>query len=158
MIKALNTHRINTLIELRRIERIFAVIGTAQVAVPMTNACMPVTLLGSTFEVNADHEIIGAHYVNSHGLLTELRSLTRNYPFSSDCLDEAKRRVYSDPTSNRSWNTCWLALTKIQLEYAFPYPRTSPAVTSRWRAYLTPLANFTAPRATERNQDYRINH
>jgi hypothetical protein len=31
-----------------------------------------------------------AHYVNSNNLLNELRGLTRNYPFSSDLLDEAK--------------------------------------------------------------------
>lgn len=35
---------------------------------------------------------------------------------SSDCLDEAKRRVYTDPSSNRSWNFCWLVLVKIQSE------------------------------------------
>lgn len=35
---------------------------------------------------------------------------------SSDCLDEAKRRVYADPSSNRSWNFCWLVLVKIQSE------------------------------------------
>jgi hypothetical protein len=80
----------------------------------------------------------GSYYVNSHGLLTELRGLTKNYPFryftnsalldfrqlvghtdrnSTDCLEEAKRRVYSDPQSNRSWNFCWLVLSKIQSEY-----------------------------------------
>jgi len=31
-----------------------------------------------------------AHYVNSNNLLNELRGLTKNYPFSSDLLDEAK--------------------------------------------------------------------
>jgi hypothetical protein len=36
---------------------------------------------------------------------------------SSDCLDEAKRRVLIDPESNRSWNYCWLVLTKVQSEY-----------------------------------------
>jgi hypothetical protein len=36
---------------------------------------------------------------------------------SSDCLDEAKRRVYADPSSNRSWNVCWLVLVKIQTEW-----------------------------------------
>ena len=38
---------------------------------------------------------------------------------SSECLEEAKRRVYSDPQSNRSWNFCWLVLTKIQNECVF---------------------------------------
>jgi hypothetical protein len=35
---------------------------------------------------------------------------------SAECIDEAKRRVYSDPESNRSWNLCWLVLNKIQNE------------------------------------------
>ena len=57
--------------------------------------------------------------------------MTRTYPFryetpasflisvnskrlSSECIDEAKRRVHQDPASNRSWNYCWLVLSKIQ--------------------------------------------
>jgi hypothetical protein len=35
---------------------------------------------------------------------------------SAECLEEAKRRVYSDPQSNRSWNLCWLVLSKIKDE------------------------------------------
>ena len=31
-----------------------------------------------------------AHYVNSNNMLNQLRGLTKNYPFSSDLLDEAK--------------------------------------------------------------------
>jgi hypothetical protein len=61
MVDALRTHRVNTLAELRRIERVLAAIGTDDVTEPMTTAW--------------------SYYVNSHGLLTELRSLTRNYPF-----------------------------------------------------------------------------
>ncbi|EAT85269.1 hypothetical protein SNOG_07803 [Parastagonospora nodorum SN15] len=72
--------------------------------------------------------------------VTELRGLTKNYPFrfiinpstlqsavltdianSSHCLDEAKNRVYSDPASNRSWNLCWLVLSKIQTDQLVPY-------------------------------------
>jgi hypothetical protein len=59
-----------------------------------------------------------SYYVNSNSLLTELRSMTKNYPFNSYCVDEAKRRVYADPESNRSWNLCWLVLKKIDNEYA----------------------------------------
>ncbi|KAI9805009.1 MAG: hypothetical protein M1833_006312 [Piccolia ochrophora] len=55
-----------------------------------------------------------AHYVNSNNLLSELRGLTKNYPFSSECLDEAKWMVIEDPASQRSWNYCWLVLVKIQ--------------------------------------------
>ena len=72
------------------------------------------------------------HYVNSNSLLSELRGITRNYPFrykvpnthhssyltkypsSSECLEEARRRVHQDPDSNRSWNYCWLVLAKVQ--------------------------------------------
>ncbi|USP80680.1 hypothetical protein yc1106_07954 [Curvularia clavata] len=108
-IQALRTHQINTIVELRRIEQAFAVLGTPDCSESMTQAW--------------------SYYVDSHGLLTELRGLTRNYPFSSDCLDEAKRRVYTDPASNRSWNLCWLVLSKIQNEYAslvFPFTPTTP--------------------------------
>jgi hypothetical protein len=96
-ILALQHHRINTLIELRRIEKAFATLDTPDVSEPMTAAW--------------------SYYVNSHSLLTELRGLTKNYPFSSYCVDEAKRRVYADPESNRSWNLCWLVLRKIKNEY-----------------------------------------
>lgn len=41
--------------------------------------------------------------------------------YSSDCLDEAKRRVYSDPESNRSWNLCWLVLEKVRSDNLIPY-------------------------------------
>lgn len=97
MIRSLTTHKVNTLTELRRIEKIFASINSADVTEPMTSAW--------------------AYYVNSNNLLSELRALTKNYPFSSECLDEAKSQVISDPTSTRSWNYCWLVLTKIRKEY-----------------------------------------
>ncbi|CAO2651189.1 Nn.00g094860.m01.CDS01 [Neocucurbitaria sp. VM-36] len=61
-IQALRTHQINTLVELRRIEKAFAVLGTPDCSEPMTSAW--------------------SYYVDSHSLLTELRGLTRNYPFS----------------------------------------------------------------------------
>lgn len=57
-----------------------------------------------------------AHYVNSNNLLNELRGLTKSYPFSSECLDEAKDLVVADPQSVRSWNYCWLVLLKIDKE------------------------------------------
>ncbi|KAF1811398.1 hypothetical protein P152DRAFT_419529 [Eremomyces bilateralis CBS 781.70] len=121
IIHALRTHRVNTLTELRRIERSFATIGTPDVSEPMTTAW--------------------AYYVNSHTLLTELRSLTRNYPFSSDCLDEAKRRVYADPSSNRSWNFCWLVLIKMQNDQLIPYyAQNQAAQPAMWGNY-TPTAD-----------------
>ncbi|ORX97863.1 hypothetical protein BCR34DRAFT_628508 [Clohesyomyces aquaticus] len=101
MIHALRSRHVNTLVELRRVEKAFALLGSPDVTEPMTAAW--------------------SYYVNSHSLLTELRSLTKNYPFSSECLEEAKRRVFSDPQSNRSWNFCWLVLSKIQNDQLIPY-------------------------------------
>ena len=40
LIKALDEHRINTIGELRRVERIFATLGSSDVTQPMTSACM----------------------------------------------------------------------------------------------------------------------
>ncbi|KAH6618716.1 hypothetical protein C7974DRAFT_416071 [Boeremia exigua] len=93
-IVALQQHRINTLIDLRRVEKAFALLNSPDVSESMTAAW--------------------TYYVSSNSLLTELRGLTRTYPFSSYCVDEAKRRVYADPASNRSWNLCWLVLKKIK--------------------------------------------
>ncbi|KAL1970253.1 hypothetical protein VTN77DRAFT_5413 [Rasamsonia byssochlamydoides] len=94
LIESLRTHRINNITDLRRVERIFAHMDTAEVTEPMTRAWY--------------------HYVTSNNLLSELRNLTRNYPFSSECLDEAKMLVVGDPESSRSWNYCWLVLVKIE--------------------------------------------
>ncbi|KAL0257999.1 hypothetical protein SLS55_007169 [Diplodia seriata] len=113
LVNALQTHRLNTIAELRRAEKSLATIDSADVSEPMTSACA-----SSSWILDGVKKLtwLGTYYVNYHGLLTELRSLTRNYPFSSDCVEEAKRRVYSDPNSNRSWNLAWLVLTKIQSE------------------------------------------
>jgi len=96
LIQSLRTHRVNTITELRRIEKIFAFLDSAEVTEPMTTAW--------------------AHYVNSNNLLSELRGLTKTYPFSSECLDEAKTLVVRDPSSTRSWNYCWLVLVKMEKE------------------------------------------
>jgi hypothetical protein len=39
MIQALRAHQVNTLVELRRIEKAFAVLGSPDVTEPMTAAC-----------------------------------------------------------------------------------------------------------------------
>jgi hypothetical protein len=96
LINSLRTHKVNTITELRRIEKIFAYLDSREVTEPMTAAW--------------------AHYVNSNNLLNELRGLTRQYPFSSEALDEAKAMVVRDPNSIRSWNYCWLVLQKIDKE------------------------------------------
>lgn len=97
LIRSLQTHKVNTLTELRRIEKIFEGASSAETVEPMNSAW--------------------SHYVNSNQLLSELRSLTKNYPFSSECLDEAKWRVVEDSANNRSRNYCWLVLSKIRKEY-----------------------------------------
>lgn len=96
LIQSLKTHRVNTITELRRIEKIFAYLDSAEVTEPMTSAWR--------------------HYVNSNNLLNELRGLTKRIPFSSECLDEAKQLVVNDPNSVRSWNYCWLVLVKMERE------------------------------------------
>ena len=96
LLRSLRTHRVNTLTELRRIEKLFASNNTRDVTEAMTSAW--------------------AHYVNSNNLLSELRGMTKNYPFSSEGLDDAKWQVIGDEASVRSWNYCWLILTKIKNE------------------------------------------
>ena len=96
LIQSLRTHRVNTITELRRIEKILAYLDSADVTEPMTTAW--------------------AHYVELNNLLNELRGLTKNHPFSSECMDEAKTLVVRDPNSARSWNYCWLVLVKMEKE------------------------------------------
>ncbi|UPX16195.1 uncharacterized protein EKO05_0006609 [Ascochyta rabiei] len=98
---ALHQHRINTLPDLRRTERALAQLNTPDVSAPMTAAW--------------------TYYVASHSLLTELRGFTKNYPFSSHCVAEAKRRVFADPQSNCSWNLAWLVLRKIEDDQLIAY-------------------------------------
>lgn len=62
------------------------------------------------------------NYVQNNNLLSELRNLTRDYPFSSELLDEAKGLVMADPERTQSWNFAWLVLVKIDEKYAAPYP------------------------------------
>ena len=79
----------NTITELRRIEKIFAHMNSAEggLGIGAQNQSWPVlTFLLVTQPMTA----AWAHYVNSNNLLNELRGLTKNYPFSSDLLDEAK--------------------------------------------------------------------
>lgn len=54
------------------------------------------------------------HYVRSNNLLNELRNLTRNYPFSSEMLDEARTLVLRGTECKHSWNPAWLVLAKIE--------------------------------------------
>ncbi|KAF5007907.1 hypothetical protein FDECE_5822 [Fusarium decemcellulare] len=98
------THRIRTLNELVRIERIAAFCQSESDArafqVPMTAAW--------------------ASYVTSHQLLVDLHGLTRNFPFSGEIVSESHSRVINDPLSNRSWNLAWLCLMKIKEDGLIP--------------------------------------
>ncbi|OJD17250.1 hypothetical protein AJ78_02632 [Emergomyces pasteurianus Ep9510] len=100
LINALLTHRINTITELRSAERALIQCGPAGVIEPLSEAWL--------------------YYVHSNNLLSELRSLTQSYPFSSECLDDAKILAVSDPKSSRSWNYCWIVLFKIQEQQLIP--------------------------------------
>ncbi|KAG5976471.1 hypothetical protein E4U55_007337 [Claviceps digitariae] len=98
LIETLQSHRINTLTQLVRIERIAATTPSALDAQafqsPMTAAWI--------------------HYVTSHQLTTELRTLTPQYPLATGLVLEAYARVRHDPLSNRSWNLAWLVLTRMK--------------------------------------------
>ncbi|OAA36636.1 hypothetical protein NOR_07436 [Metarhizium rileyi] len=98
LIETLNTHRVNTLTELVRIERLAASCtdpnDAAAFQKPMTTAWV--------------------HYVTSHQLVSELRGLTPNYPITGDVVRDAYSRVREDPGSNRSWNLAWLCLSKMK--------------------------------------------
>jgi len=80
MISSLRSHRVNTLVELRRIEQAFATLGSPELSEPMTAACTPRPQISLPIRVGLTI-YLGSYYVNSHGLLTELRGLTKNYPF-----------------------------------------------------------------------------
>lgn len=92
MLESLQMRRVNTLTEIRRIEK----------------ALIPLPAFSSEYcSIVMD---AWNHYVNSNNFLNELRSLTRQYPFSAELLVDAKIRVLNDPNSARSWNFVWLLL------------------------------------------------
>ncbi|KAK6087800.1 hypothetical protein SCUP234_01439 [Seiridium cupressi] len=104
LIESLRTHRVNTLTELCRIEKVAASCETEEDAIafqePMTSAW--------------------TYYVQNQ-FLTELRGLTPNYPLSAEVVNEAVRRVRNDADSNRSWNMAWLCLVKIRDDGLIPH-------------------------------------
>ncbi|ROT40968.1 hypothetical protein SODALDRAFT_322209 [Sodiomyces alkalinus F11] len=100
LIDALLTHRVNTLTELCRIEKVAAACERAEETQAFQE---PMTLAWN-------------YYVTSNQFLMELQGLTRAYPFHGDIVHDAHMQVRSDPDSNRSWNLAWLILTKIKEE------------------------------------------
>lgn len=134
MIQALRSHHVNTLVELRRIEKAFAVLGSSDVTEPMTAACMLAYAICQQVEANTFRVVLrqfprlayrvtrpdkelSLQVMLQKAASLSLLLLTNMYQNSSESLEEAKRRVYSDPQSNKSWNFCWLVLSKIQTEY-----------------------------------------
>lgn len=103
LISWLQTRRVNTITELRRVEKAFITFPSPspspEAAESLTNAWL--------------------HYVNSNQLLNELRSLTKSYPFSSECLDEAKWLVIGDIDFSRSSNYCRVVLAKVMTMYVY---------------------------------------
>ncbi|KAL2394488.1 hypothetical protein ABEF93_000117 [Exophiala dermatitidis] len=125
LLNSLRTHRVNTITELRRIEKILAHFDPSEVTEHMTAAW--------------------THYVNSNNLLNELRGLTRTYPFSSECLDEAKAMVARDPGSTRGWNYgyCRLVLAKIEKEnLVVKHARALASKSSTWGGRRPTQAEF----------------
>lgn len=112
LIDALRTHRVNTLTELCRIERVAASCESEEDSrafqEPMTTAWQ--------------------YYVNSNQMLSELRGLTTQYPFCGDIITEARMLVDNDPESNRSWNYAWLVLVKIRDEYVSIFRFVLPSI------------------------------
>ena len=98
LISTIRSRRVNTLTELRRIERTLSSLEHF-----MSDICPTMSEAWN-------------NYVSSNNFLNELRGLTRNYPFSAELLGDAKARVYNDPNSRRSWNYVWLLLVKIKSE------------------------------------------
>ncbi|KAL8639959.1 MAG: hypothetical protein Q9228_003073 [Teloschistes exilis] len=112
LLRSLNAHSINTLPELRRIERIFAALNAPDTKQPMKAAWV--------------------YYVNYHNLLNELRGMTRQYPFSSECLDDAKRRVAQGGGTSQG-NLCWQVLMKVKEANLIPhYARLLAAKPAMW--------------------------
>jgi len=106
MIESLQNHKVNTLTELCRIERVAASCDNVE-------------------EAQAFQEPMATawdYYVNSNQLLLELRGLSRNYPVQSSLVEEARLLVQNDPNSGRSWNLAWLCLVMMRDAYAQPNP------------------------------------
>ncbi|KAL8948726.1 MAG: hypothetical protein Q9222_005108 [Ikaeria aurantiellina] len=101
LLSSLRAHSINTLPELRRIERIFAALNSPDTTQPMKDAWI--------------------YYVNSHNLLNELRGLTRSYPFSSECLDDAKARATAGNGQQGGINFCWAVLDRVRSLNLIPH-------------------------------------
>ncbi|KAI0393069.1 hypothetical protein F5Y17DRAFT_459293 [Xylariaceae sp. FL0594] len=98
MIESLQNHKVNTLTELCRIEKVAASCDNVEEAQAFQE---PMAMAWD-------------YYVNSNQLLLELRGLSRNYPVQSSLVEEARMMVQNDPNSARSWNLAWLCLVMMR--------------------------------------------
>lgn len=98
LLDRLSNRSLNTLTELCRLERIAMSYGIGEHSSTLQK---PLALAW-------------IHHVTSNQLLSELRGLTKKYPFSADLLHEAHLRVRADSNNNSSWNLAWLCLTNIR--------------------------------------------
>ncbi|KAL8906274.1 MAG: hypothetical protein Q9171_006334 [Xanthocarpia ochracea] len=94
LLQSLRSHTINTLPALRRTERLIA--------------SLPPSTPNKSEITKALNEA-WIYYVDYHSLLNELRGLTKNYPFSESCLEEAKNGV-----SKGQGNYCYGVLKRIK--------------------------------------------
>ncbi|KAL8888029.1 MAG: hypothetical protein Q9215_004481 [Flavoplaca cf. flavocitrina] len=94
LLQSLRSHTINTLPALRRTERLIA--------------SLPASTPNKAEIAKALHDA-WIYYVDYHSLLNELRGLTKTYPFSESCLEEAKRGV-----SKGSGNYCYGVLKRVK--------------------------------------------
>ncbi|KAF8247321.1 hypothetical protein K440DRAFT_682601 [Wilcoxina mikolae CBS 423.85] len=99
MRQTLRHRRVNTLTELCRIERVLTSLPGPEYIDELTDAW--------------------GYYVSTN-FLQELRGLTRQYPFSTELVEDAKARVYNDPKSCKSWNLAWLLLAKMKTDQMIP--------------------------------------
>lgn len=103
LVESLNSSRLRTLSDLRRIERV------AMTSTPDAAAALHAPLTAAW-----------TRYVTSNQLLLELRGMTRNYPLCSEIIHEAHTRALGGPLAGRSWNLAWLILQEMREEYVPP--------------------------------------
>ncbi|KAL8866539.1 MAG: hypothetical protein Q9174_006245, partial [Haloplaca sp. 1 TL-2023] len=101
LLRSLRAHNINTLSELRRIERLFSALNAPDTEQPMREAW--------------------TYYVDSNTLLNELRGLTKTYPFGEGCLDEAKNRVNGNGGNGSQGGKCFKVLKEIREKNLIPH-------------------------------------
>ncbi|KAI4218771.1 MAG: hypothetical protein L6R40_008752, partial [Gallowayella cf. fulva] len=94
LLHSLRAHTINTLPALRRTERLLA-------SLPSTTPQLP--------DLKRALQDAWIYYVDYHSLLNELRGLTKSYPFSETCLEQAKQAI-----SKAQGSYCYAVLKRVK--------------------------------------------